>query len=213
LTVIFPFWPACSFQASPGPDRSRTISVVIARGKHLFPFRTEPLSPSAPMVLGGQPPGRVGRRRSLTSKPPSGAAFVCGGRLRVGASPATLRIRNGGPPASSQLEPPRRRGAVLVWRSSAGASGPSTPRSARARRGNPRARRRGRGSASRFAADRRSRLPSHRRRGGPWPAPPSQAGEEIWIAGRLARDRTRPRSTARGHTRPAWRSRSRDRRR
>src|SRR5262245_12248377 len=35
----------------------------IARGKHLFPFRTEKLSPSAPMVLGGQPPGRVGRRR------------------------------------------------------------------------------------------------------------------------------------------------------
>src|SRR5436190_5775573 len=58
------FWPACSFQASPGP-RSRGISVAIARGKHLFPFRTEPLSPSAPMVLGGQPPGRVGRRRFL----------------------------------------------------------------------------------------------------------------------------------------------------
>lgn len=35
----------------------------IARGKHLFPFRTEQLSLSAPMVLGGQPPGRVGRRR------------------------------------------------------------------------------------------------------------------------------------------------------
>jgi hypothetical protein len=35
----------------------------IAKGKHLFPFRTEQLSLSAPMVLGGQPPGRVGRRR------------------------------------------------------------------------------------------------------------------------------------------------------
>src|ERR1700761_7876243 len=35
----------------------------MARGKHLFPFRTEPLSPSAPMVLGSQGPGRVGRRR------------------------------------------------------------------------------------------------------------------------------------------------------
>src|SRR5215472_15004924 len=35
----------------------------MARGKHLFPFRTEPLSPSAPMVLGPQGPGRVGRRR------------------------------------------------------------------------------------------------------------------------------------------------------
>src|ERR1700704_6311617 len=37
----------------------------MARGKHLFPFRTEPLSPSAPMVLGPQGPGRVGRRRFL----------------------------------------------------------------------------------------------------------------------------------------------------
>jgi hypothetical protein len=26
--------------------------VAMARGKHLFPFRTEQLSPSAPMVLG-----------------------------------------------------------------------------------------------------------------------------------------------------------------
>src|SRR5437660_4312216 len=39
--------------------------VVIAAGVHLFPFRTEQLSPPAPMVLGGQPPGRVGRRRLL----------------------------------------------------------------------------------------------------------------------------------------------------
>src|SRR5215211_3257607 len=38
----------------------------MARGKHLFPFRTEQLSPSAPMVLGPQGPGRVGRRRSLS---------------------------------------------------------------------------------------------------------------------------------------------------
>src|SRR4051794_9521275 len=35
----------------------------MARGKHLFPFRTEKLSLSAPMVLGSQGPGRVGRRR------------------------------------------------------------------------------------------------------------------------------------------------------
>src|SRR6266508_6017476 len=39
------------------------LSAVIAAGVHLFPFRTEKLSPPAPMVLGGQPPGRVGRRR------------------------------------------------------------------------------------------------------------------------------------------------------
>ena len=34
---------------------------VIASGFHLFPFRTEKLSPSAPMVL--QTRGRVGRRQ------------------------------------------------------------------------------------------------------------------------------------------------------
>ena len=47
--------------------------VVIAAGKHLFPFRTEQLSPPAPMVLGGQPPGRVGRRGIFFSWAPQGA--------------------------------------------------------------------------------------------------------------------------------------------
>ena len=58
----------CSFE---GPRRSRSLSVAIARGKHLFPFRTEQLSLLAPMVLGSQGPGRVGRRRFLdhTSRP------------------------------------------------------------------------------------------------------------------------------------------------
>ena len=45
-----------------------TISAVIASGVHLFPFRTEKLSPIAPMVLGAQAPGRVGRRRISLSK-------------------------------------------------------------------------------------------------------------------------------------------------
>src|SRR5690348_3014742 len=48
------------------PDK---FPVVIARGKHLFPFRTEKLSPSAPMVLGLRRPGRVGRRRDNYEKP------------------------------------------------------------------------------------------------------------------------------------------------
>ena len=39
-----------------------TIWAVIAAEIHLFPFRTEKLSPPAPMVLGAQAPGRVGRR-------------------------------------------------------------------------------------------------------------------------------------------------------
>src|SRR5215218_2711254 len=58
----------------------------IASGKHLFPFRTEQLSHSAPMVLGGQPPGRVGRRRFFVAWPAlsSGAghyAFRASSRL------------------------------------------------------------------------------------------------------------------------------------
>src|SRR3954466_12806981 len=59
----------CSFQG-PQRARSRRFSVVIARGSHLFPFRTEQLSPSAPMVLGPRGPGRVGRRRFIyTARP------------------------------------------------------------------------------------------------------------------------------------------------
>src|SRR6476659_7120221 len=46
-----------------GPGGSHRSPVAMARGRHLFPFRTEQLSPSAPMVLGPQGPGRVGRRR------------------------------------------------------------------------------------------------------------------------------------------------------
>ena len=47
---------------------SQNISVAIARVLHLFPFRTEKLRLSAPMVLGGRLPGRVGRRRFLYQK-------------------------------------------------------------------------------------------------------------------------------------------------
>ncbi len=58
----------CSFQGSaPAPGVHNRIRfllerVTMAAGIHLFPFRTEKLSPSAPMVLRGGPRGRVGRR-------------------------------------------------------------------------------------------------------------------------------------------------------
>jgi LAGLIDADG endonuclease len=52
-----------------------TTSAVKAAGKHLFPFRTEKLSLLAPMVLGGQPPGRVGSRR-FSSGRASGPFFA-----------------------------------------------------------------------------------------------------------------------------------------
>src|SRR3954453_14319809 len=71
----------CSFEAS-GRGRSRNFSVAIARGKHLFPFRTEKLSLSAPMVLGPKGPGRVGRRRLISTKGrPAGRPFVVVERL------------------------------------------------------------------------------------------------------------------------------------
>ena len=38
---------------------------------HPFPSRTRKLSSPAPMVLGGRPPGRVGRRRNISRKPPA----------------------------------------------------------------------------------------------------------------------------------------------
>src|SRR5215217_8020806 len=53
-----------------------TAWAVIATGKHLFPFRTEKLSPLAPMVLGEQSPGRVGRRPFLHVRPREGPHVV-----------------------------------------------------------------------------------------------------------------------------------------
>src|SRR2546423_6211153 len=59
------------------PARAFDSSAVIPAGKHLFPFRTEKLSLPGPMVLGGQPPGRVGRRRfSRKRARKSGPFFV-----------------------------------------------------------------------------------------------------------------------------------------
>ena len=41
----------------------KRIPVVMAKGIHLFPYRTQKLSLSAPMVLGWRRPGRVGHCR------------------------------------------------------------------------------------------------------------------------------------------------------
>jgi hypothetical protein len=59
--ITYPLRPCAVFKLHRGGLAK--FRWCIARGKHLFPFRTEQLSLSAPMVLGGQPPGRVGRRR------------------------------------------------------------------------------------------------------------------------------------------------------
>ena len=50
----------CGFQ---GTKRPEEIPVVMAKGSHLFPYRTQKLSLSAPMVLGWRRPGRVGHCR------------------------------------------------------------------------------------------------------------------------------------------------------
>ena len=43
--------------------------VTIARRSHPFPYRTRKLSFSAPMVVGGSPPVRVGRRQATKEYP------------------------------------------------------------------------------------------------------------------------------------------------
>ena len=95
LDGFFDFLPnlarLCSCQ---GPRRAglHQFPVVIARGKHLFPFRTEQLSLSAPMVLGPQGPGRVGRRRFLvTSGVPPQRGARCSFWRGCGAWRAVLR--------------------------------------------------------------------------------------------------------------------------
>src|SRR6185437_852099 len=89
-------WPV---QFSRTTERLAKFRWCIAKGRHLFPFRTEQLSLSAPMVLGGQPPGRVGRRRffieQTNSEPPAMAALRRSGGVfgpqGVGSGPRSRR--------------------------------------------------------------------------------------------------------------------------
>ena len=60
-------------------DALPEVPVAMAEGIHPFPSRTRPCPPSAPMVPGGQPPGRVGRRRSVFRKGPQEARPYPGG--------------------------------------------------------------------------------------------------------------------------------------
>ena len=54
----------CSCQGVRKKRTSSQFPVMMAKGYHLFPYRTQKLSPSAPMVLGWTRPGRVGRCRN-----------------------------------------------------------------------------------------------------------------------------------------------------
>jgi hypothetical protein len=74
--------------------------VALAWGKHLFPFRTEQLSPTAPMVLGPHGPGRVGRRRffiQFRAAPPGGSSRLSHGQRATGPRPpaGVTRFANG----------------------------------------------------------------------------------------------------------------------
>jgi hypothetical protein len=83
-------WPCAVFKVHRG--RLAKFRWRIASGRHLFPFRTEQLSHSAPMVLGGQPPGRVGRRRFFVDSgpPQSGGPLSFSGLAARRSSPNGL---------------------------------------------------------------------------------------------------------------------------
>src|SRR3954454_20438226 len=105
----------CGFQGSWRRPGFAKFPVAMARGKHLFPFRTEQLSPSAPMVLGLHGPGRVGRRRFsfYGSAVPrlGGGAFVVLGLGLVGGrvlSPSIAGTGRASRPAPSRTAPPAR---------------------------------------------------------------------------------------------------------
>src|SRR5665647_895135 len=93
--------PLCSFQVRvrvparrfARPCDGARFSAVIAEGSHLFPFRTEKLSPPAPMVLQGQPCGRVGRRRISVIKARDSLESRA---LIVKLPPAPSTVRRGG---------------------------------------------------------------------------------------------------------------------
>ena len=61
-----------------GLGEAGLIQVVIVAGFHLFPFRTEKLSPPAPMVLHTR--GRVGSRRFSAGSP---SRVISGGFFRI----------------------------------------------------------------------------------------------------------------------------------
>jgi hypothetical protein len=124
--------PATSARKRFLAEAGSRVSVAMARGKHLFPFRTEKLSPSAPMVLGGRPPGRVGRRRLCVQRAArEGGPFFarhrsCVGALlggRVAACPPRRRPRRTSGCLSAEAEATR---LSAAWLEELGCDGGST---------------------------------------------------------------------------------------
>ena len=79
---------------------SSTIWAVIAAGTHLFPFRTEKLSPPAPMVLGTQVPGRS---RTPPTNSRGNRCFPPRAPLPLRAGTDRPRLRP--PPGKARLRP------------------------------------------------------------------------------------------------------------
>jgi hypothetical protein len=183
------FWPACSFQASSGPPVPHDFGGH-SEGETPLPIPNRAVKP---LSADGTWWATAWESRSppvLSKSRPSGRLFFVpepDGEWRRRVERATPRS---GPP---------RRGSS---RGLAGCRGSAT-------------RDAGRRCAHPAAAERRPRRGSsmsHRRCGGPSPAPPIRAGDRVWDAGRSVGERTPPRGS-RGHTRQAWRSRVRGRHR
>ena len=81
--------------------KGKKFPVTIARGIHLFPYRTQKLSLLALMVLGWQRPGRVGRRRDpekdVGGAEASPTPLYCGRRTAAGSGEARKRNKPGKP--------------------------------------------------------------------------------------------------------------------
>ena len=66
---------------------SSQVPVAMTKGSHLFPSRTQKLSPSVPKVLGWRRPGRIGRCRIPIFLSSSMAEHSAVNRRVVGSSP------------------------------------------------------------------------------------------------------------------------------
>ena len=73
---------------------SKPFPVAMTKGSHLFPYRTQKLRPSAPMVLGWTRPGRVGRRRIPLEAILNGLLLFCVHSIIQRGPPAFLSARS-----------------------------------------------------------------------------------------------------------------------
>ena len=76
--------------------RGQGFPVVIVEGKHLFPFRTQQLSPLTPMVLPWRRGGRAGNRRVLFFRRVCSTRVPC--PLRAPHSPRSASLSLRSPP-------------------------------------------------------------------------------------------------------------------